>query len=145
MKNKFTKILIIISAALGLISLAPAPVFAANDICSRTDIPEAVKADYGCANATLEEDQFSNTLVNIVNAIILVLGLVAVVVIVIGAITLMTSNGDAGKVVKAKNTILYAVIGLIIAALTSAIVNFTIELLKNSKNTSEDSSSQIDT
>ncbi|MBR2831060.1 hypothetical protein IKE83_01750 [Candidatus Saccharibacteria bacterium] len=136
MKNKFTKILIIISTVLGLISLAPAPVFAANDICSRTDIPEAVKADYGCTNATLEEDQFGNTLVNIMNAIILILGLVAVIVIIIGAVTLMTSNGDAGKVVKGKNTILYAVIGLIIAALSYGIVNFTINIVYKSNQSS---------
>ena len=38
----------------------------------------------------------------------------------------MTSSGDAGKVKKAKDTILYGVIGLIVVALAFAIVNFVI-------------------
>ncbi|MBQ9484863.1 hypothetical protein IJU85_02050 [Candidatus Saccharibacteria bacterium] len=63
---------------------------------------------------------------NILNAIIGVLGLVAVVVIIIGGVSYMTSAGDAGKVKKAKDTILYGVIGLIIVALAFAIVNFVI-------------------
>ena len=55
-----------------------------------------------------------------------VLGLVAVIVIIIGGINYMTSAGDAGKVKKAKDTILYGVIGLVICVLAFAIVNFVI-------------------
>ena len=62
----------------------------------------------------------------IINAIIAVLGILAVVVIIIGGISYMTSNGDATKVKKAKDTILYGVIGLIIVILSAAIVNFVI-------------------
>ena len=43
-----------------------------------------------------------------------------------GIIGYMTSAGDAGKVKKAKDTILYGVIGLIIVVLSFAIVNFVI-------------------
>jgi len=72
----------------------------------------------------------SNTLednvVNIINGIIAVLGLVAVIVIIIGGVGYMTSAGDAGKVKKAKDTILYGVIGLIVCVLAFAIVNFVI-------------------
>lgn len=62
----------------------------------------------------------------ILNAVIGVLGIVAVVVIIIGGVNYMTSAGDAGKVKTAKNTILYGVIGLVICALAFAIVNFVI-------------------
>ena len=62
----------------------------------------------------------------ILNAVIAVLGIVAVVVIIIGGVSYMTSSGDAGKVKKAKDTILYGVIGLVIVALSFAIVNFVI-------------------
>ena len=44
----------------------------------------------------------------------------------IGGVGYMTSSGDAGKVKKAKDTILYGVIGLVIVALSFAIVNFVI-------------------
>ena len=73
----------------------------------------------------------SNSFINdsvtpIINAVIGVLGLVCVVVMIIGGINYMTSSGDAGKVKKAKDTILYGLIGLIICALAFAIVNWVI-------------------
>ena len=43
----------------------------------------------------------------------------------------MTSAGDAGKIKKAKDTILYSVIGLIVVALAFAIVNFAIKAINN--------------
>ena len=66
------------------------------------------------------------TILNIVNVVIGVLGIVAVLVIIIGGVQYMTSTGDAGKVKKAKDTILYGVIGLVICILAFAIVNFVI-------------------
>lgn len=66
------------------------------------------------------------TVINIINVIIGVLGLVAVIVIIIGGINYMTSSGEAAKVKKAKDTILYGVIGLVICVLAFAIVNFVI-------------------
>ena len=66
---------------------------------------------------------------NILNAVIGALGIVAVVVIIIGGVTYMTSSGDAGKVKKAKDTILYGVIGLVVCALAAAIVNFVIKTI----------------
>ena len=63
---------------------------------------------------------------SIINAVIGVLGIVAVIVIIIGGVQYMTSSGDAGKVKKAKDTILYGVIGLIVCVLAAAIVNFVI-------------------
>jgi hypothetical protein len=68
----------------------------------------------------------TDNITGIVNAIIGVLGIVAVVVIILGGISYMTSNGDASKVKKAKDTILYGVIGLVIVILSAAIVNFVI-------------------
>ncbi|MBR2994446.1 hypothetical protein IKF32_00810 [Candidatus Saccharibacteria bacterium] len=71
-----------------------------------------------------------NTLVNnvtaIINAVIGVLGLVCVVVMIIGGVNYMTSSGDAGKVKKAKDTILYGLIGLVVCVLAFALVNFVI-------------------
>lgn len=72
----------------------------------------------------------NNTLVDsvqgIINAIIAVLGIVAVLVIILGGVQYMTSSGDSAKVKKAKDTILYGVIGLVICVLAFAIVNFVI-------------------
>ena len=65
----------------------------------------------------------------ILNAIIGALGIVAVVVMIIGGVQYMTSSGDAGKVKKAKDTILYGMIGLLVCALAFAIVNFVISTI----------------
>ena len=62
----------------------------------------------------------------ILNVVIGVLGIVCVIVIIIGGINYMTSSGDAGKVKKGKDTILYGLIGLVICALAFAIVNWVI-------------------
>lgn len=84
----------------------------------------------------LETDKgtFSSDLQGILNAIVGVLGLVAVVVIIIGGVTYMTSSGDASKVKKAKDTILYGIIGLIVAALAFAVVNFVISGILGTNN-----------
>ena len=52
------------------------------------------------------------------------IGIVAVIFVVYGAITYITSSGDPGKVKKAKDMILYAIIGLVIVALAEIITSF---------------------
>lgn len=77
----------------------------------------------------IEEGNLETTIIDIVNVIIGVLGVVAVLVVVLGGIQYMTSSGDSGKVKKAKDTILYGVIGLVICVLAYAIVNFVISAI----------------
>ena len=81
------------------------------------------------ANVNLVGDKQNTLLANIntiIDVIIGLMGIVAVVVMIIGGITYMTSSGDAGKVKKGKDTILYGVIGLVVCALAFAIVNWVI-------------------
>lgn len=61
-----------------------------------------------------------------VNILLYLLGAVAVVMIVLGGIKYATSNGDSSSITSAKNTILYAVVGLVVAIMAYAIVNFVI-------------------
>lgn len=62
----------------------------------------------------------------IINVVLGVLGLLAVVVIIYGGFMYTTSVGDSSKIKKAKDTIMYGVIGLVIALLAFAIVNFVV-------------------
>ena len=71
-------------------------------------------------------DDLVTNITNIINAIIAILGIVCVVVMIIGGVNYMTSSGDAGKVKKGKDTILYGLIGLVICVLAFALVNFVI-------------------
>ena len=84
-------------------------------------------------NSTQQGSDLGETVTGILNAVIGVLSFVCVVVIIIGGVTYMTSSGDTTKVKKAKDTILYGVIGLVVCVLAFAIVNFVISnILSNS-------------
>ena len=71
-------------------------------------------------------DNLVGNITTILSQVIAVLGLVCVVVMIIGGVTYMTSSGDAGKVKKGKDTILYGLIGLVICVLAFALVNWLI-------------------
>lgn len=66
------------------------------------------------------------TFSNVVNTILYVTGIIAVAMLIIGGIRFMISRGDKDKVQKAKNTIVYAIIGLILVIFSYAIVNFIV-------------------
>lgn len=68
----------------------------------------------------------SSTIGSLLGTVYLIAGIVAVVVMVIGGIRYTTSNGDSGQIQSAKNTIFYAVIGLVVIILASAITQFII-------------------
>jgi hypothetical protein len=53
-------------------------------------------------------------------------GAIAVLMIIIGGLRYVTSNGEPTQLTSAKNTILYAAIGLVLSAMANAIVNFVL-------------------
>lgn len=61
-----------------------------------------------------------------VNIMLFAVGILAVIMLIWGGIRYVLSGGDSGAVSSAKKTILYAVVGLIVAILAYAIVNFVI-------------------
>lgn len=72
------------------------------------------------------EGSFKSTIKKIVDIFSVVVGAVAVVMIIIGGFRYIVSGGDSGNVTSAKNTILYAIVGLVIVAFAQIIVNFVI-------------------
>lgn len=130
--RNFQKVLLpcFLACALFANILNPYFVSAANnnrvDPCDPSLGYEVLSAN-GCDNAGgTNENDFPNLIIGILNSVITISGLVAVVFIIIGGLNLMTSAGDSEKAKKARNTILYAVIGLIICAIAFAIINFVI-------------------
>ena len=65
-------------------------------------------------------------LLNSSNTVLLIVGLISVIMLVYGGLRYILSGGDSKKVTDAKNTILYAIIGLIISMLAYAIVHFVL-------------------
>ncbi len=70
---------------------------------------------------------------NGINWAIGISGIICVIFVIIGAIGYITSSGDSQKLQKAKNTLLYAFIGLAIVALSFAIAGFVSNLVQNAK------------
>lgn len=63
---------------------------------------------------------------NVINILLIAIGLISVVMIIIGGIRYAVSGGESGAVTSAKNTILYAVVGLVVAFLAYALVNWVL-------------------
>jgi hypothetical protein len=84
----------------------------------------------GCTPADTQAQNSSADLTNtfrfIVNVFSVIVGVIAVVMIIYGGLRYITSGGDSGKITSAKNTIIYAIIGLIIVALAQFIVQFVL-------------------
>ena len=101
---------------------------------------EAARCD-GCP-----ADLFGDTGVfkQVTNTILYIVGIVAVIMLIIGGIRYVTSGGDSKKVTDAKNTVLYAIIGLVIAFLAFAIVNFVISALPSSEDEKKETSVLIE-
>lgn len=68
----------------------------------------------------------SKVIKNIINILSIVVGVVAVVMIIVGGLRYITSGGETSKVAGAKNTIIYAIVGLIIVAMAQFIVHFVL-------------------
>lgn len=62
----------------------------------------------------------------IVNTLIYITGAISVIMIVIGGMRFVLSAGDASGTKSARETIIYAVIGLVVAVMAYAIVNFVL-------------------
>lgn len=65
----------------------------------------------------------------ITNTALFIIGALSVIMLIYGGIKYVLSSGDAKQVESAKNTIMYAIIGVIVALLAGAIVNFVLTTL----------------
>lgn len=92
--------------------------------------PLAVGADCAKAGGTSTNLFGSNGLFQVAsNTLIYLVGAISVVFLIIGGLRYVISQGDAKATAAAKNTILYAIIGIIIAVVSFALINFVINAL----------------
>ena len=119
--KKITKIITQTFTGLG----AFACLFSSRLLASATSVQEganAARADGMPTELIGDNGVFSR----LTNTILLIVGLISVIMLVYGGLRYILSGGDSKKVTDAKNTILYAIIGLIISLLAFAIVNFVL-------------------
>jgi hypothetical protein len=65
-----------------------------------------------------------------INLLAFLTGVASIIIIIIGGIKYVTSSGDSGKVSSAKDTILYAVIGLVVSISARAIILYIVNRVK---------------
>jgi hypothetical protein len=121
---KFKLTLISFAALVGMATMVPTYVGASAADQVQTGVNQAGGTDTG-NNISL-----ATRIKTIVNVLLYVLGAIAVIMIVVGGIRYVVSAGESSQISAAKNTILYAIVGLIIAILAYAIVNFVLGAFK---------------
>lgn len=126
-KRALQGLLLVPVLALGVSAVVPhGTVFAADD-CDPSSL--TVGSGAGCAQGdkTPTDIQGENGIFKtIVNVLLFIIGAVSVIMLIIGGIRYTVSGGDSSAVTSAKNTILYAIVGIVVAILAYAVVNFVI-------------------
>jgi hypothetical protein len=109
-----------------------------NSLCGGILAANGNDASGNCTTANT--DTAGNSLANLASAIInifsIIVGVISVIMIIVGGFRYVTSGGESNNVSGAKNTIIYAIIGLVIVALAQFIVKFVLSKISNTGLTS---------
>lgn len=130
--SRLKRVIMSVIAALALVSpLASPALVSAQDIDQNLSCGANLNFS-GDGNCETDEagktagDRVDNVVTQVINIVSLLVGVAAVIMIMVGGLRYVTSNGDSGQVGNAKNTILYAVVGLVVVALAQIIVRFVV-------------------
>ena len=114
-------------ASLGiLLCLAPAiPAFAAENVFQGACKDAAAKKSAACqADGKDPLTGTGGVIYRVTNTVAWIMGALSVIMIMVGGFMYITANGDANKIATAKNTVIYAVVGLIVIFMARTIVAF---------------------
>lgn len=122
-KKLITISIIIIATFVGGSAFVPRSVYAGNF----DDATESAKEGAGFGDPVAGDVTKIDTVITmVVDTLTIIVGVVAVIMIIIAGFKYVTSGGDGQKVASAKTALIYAVIGLIVAALAQMIVFFVL-------------------
>ncbi len=126
----------------GLFAFAAPTAYAATD----PGCPDGWESNHGtCVPPSNNDVEVWDVVQTALNWILAIIGVIATIMIILGGIQYTTSAGDSGKVKKAKDTILYGIIGLVIALLAAAIVNFVLDGIFSSDGGDGDDDASVST
>lgn len=114
-----TAIAIVVGLAMVFVPVSVGAVDVISDSC-------AVSPDSAICKG--KDDDTRNMIKTVINTLLYIIGIVAVIMVVIGGFMYTLSTGDSANVTKAKNTIVYALVGLVVAFLAYAIVNWVLKV-----------------
>lgn len=107
--------------------LQPAPAHAAFDKgLNEGSLSAQGKDQQGDASSLFGDGSNGGIFRTITNVMLFIIGAVSVIMLIIGGLRYVVSGGDSTAVQNAKNTILYAIVGIVVAILAFAVVNFVI-------------------
>ena len=137
MQRICSRLTIVLASLALLFSLGTfaAPAFAT----SASQLQGGVDAAANQSGSSEAVSTVNNTITSVINIFSVFVGIIAVIMIIVGGYRYITSGGDSTKVTSAKNTLLYAIIGLVIVALAQVIAQFVLN--KATTNTTSASSS----
>ncbi|MFO0971744.1 MAG: pilin [Candidatus Saccharimonadales bacterium] len=129
MKSILRKIALTLSAIMlsgGLTFVAAAPAVYAQCDSGVGKGVSLTTEDGGCTDDGTGENSLSGVIKRVIDIFSIVVGAVSVIMIIIGGFRYVVSNGDSNGVSGAKNTILYAIVGLVIVIFAQVIVRFVL-------------------
>jgi hypothetical protein len=94
----------------------------------------AGSSNIGCDATGVDNNSVSKLASNVVNVFSIIVGAVSIIMIIYGGFRYITSGGDSGSVGNAKNTLIYAIVGLIIVALAQVIVHVVLNQTNSAVN-----------
>jgi hypothetical protein len=122
------KIILTIFAVLSLSFFAAPLLQPAFADCPNPDTAQTPKdqvlSSLGTTGGDCNGQGVSNLLNTVVSILSYIVGVAAIIVLILSGMKYITSGGDSGKVASAKNTLIYALIGIAIAALAQFLVHF---------------------
>ncbi|MEI7683325.1 MAG: pilin [Candidatus Saccharibacteria bacterium] len=127
-KLKISILAVIATALFVAPVMVPALAFAASatqdGLCQGANLQIGSSCDN--INAVDTQTKVNDTITWVINIFSIVVGVAAVIMIIVGGLRYIISGGDSGNVTSAKNTILYAIIGLVVVALAQFVVKFVL-------------------
>jgi len=101
--------------------MAPATAYAS----AKDQLCQGATGDKNCV-AKGEKNDLMGIFKTVVNILLFIVGAVSVIMIVVGGLRYVVSGGDSSAVNSAKNTVMYAIVGIVVAFMAYAIVNFVV-------------------
>lgn len=122
------KILLMTLAIVGLVGIGSvaSPLLSNVSAQGVSPVDSIRKGTTDAGSKETDDSGFNEGLQTVMNILMFLLGAIAVIMIVVAGIRYTTSNGDASTIKSAKDTILYAVVGIVVALIAYAIVSFVI-------------------
>lgn len=114
---------------LGIGAFAAAPVGAIN-VFKGIDGNKTCPPDSQSAVCAAKEETVAGPVQTVISVLLFAIGAISVIMIIVGGFRYVVSNGDASRIKAAKDTILYAVVGLVVALLAYVIVGFVVTQFK---------------